>query len=607
MSGGALPGVGKFEYNGLAFTGPMISSKVSIQPVRGDDDRAVIYHAVTIEVHGTFQIAFCGQTTDALNTAGTNFLLDIEKIRMMLAQDGKSLKFEDKIFKRFHVNTGTSDAYNLVDVNYGPRVNVTSIEPLMANRAFEIVMSITCAVGVCPELDGSGIPDGAYARAWSIGDIRQVCYGVSWSGDSKGYSSRVVDGFLEIVQCPALEAVPGVLTLTADDYRELVTVSLPEGFRRVVSDYALNEKRDRIKFTIRDEEIQSPNAFPRDVVDISVQHTVGVGAQNAFSKAMSTISGFCEVANPYGSSLAWERVFPIIAARINAARSNVGGIFLSEVRITEDIFSRSVSFSISYYKLGTSPSGFIQSSGMFTPTTDIWTDWRDSMYGPDENTNNAGLPFSRRSVANLSYEPTDDVIVTPCTSQPFAITVHNQRTSPLPATLASVLRNVCPPKNKSYRSYVNKLRSTVHGGAAVFVEMPTSSSSYSPRIAQTADGSELSSAVNADTFTGRTVDGTSSGPMVEMILEGHGDRLGYPVELPSISKNWAASVKKAPNGSKVETTSRMFLGCRLYASKWTLKYRIAESLVAAATDLGDLTSQLFVTPTYAAGDQADVE
>jgi hypothetical protein len=606
MSGGALPGVGKFSYNGLEMVGPMVSSKVSFQPVRDDADRTVTHHNVSIQIHGTFQISYCGQTTDALNLAGTNFLLDIEKIRMMLAQDGKPLIFEDKVFKKFHVNTGTSDAYNLVDVAYGPRVEVTSIEPIMSNRAFEIVMSITCAVGVCPELNGAGAPSGGIAKSWSIGDIKQVVYTVAWSGDHRGYSTRVVDGFMEIVQCPSLQPFPGILTLTADDYRELMTVSLPEGFRRIGNDYTLNERKDRVKFSIRDEEIASPNAFPPDVVDISIQHTVAVGAQNAFHKAMSTLSGYCEVANPYGSALAWERVFPIIAGRINAARSQSGGIFLSEIRITEDIYSRSVSFSISYYKLGTSPAGFLSAAAMFTPTTDVWSGWRASMYGPDESTNEAGLPFSRRSVANLSYEPSDDIIVTPCTSQPFTIFVHNQRVSPFPSSLLSVLTNICPPVNKSYRSYVNKLRSTVRGGAATFTEMPTGSTSYTPRVPKTSDGTELSSAVNADSFTGRSIDSTVNAPTVEMVLEGHGDRLGYPVELPSISKNWSAAVQKIPNGSVIETTSRMFLGCRLYVAKWSLRYKIAKSLVDAAADLGDLTSQLFVTPSYPAGDQADV-
>lgn len=606
MSGGALPGVGTFSYNGLAFTGPMISSKVSMQPVRSDDDRTVMYHNITVQIHGTFNVGYCGQTTDALNGTSTNFLISIDEIRMALSQDGKPLIFEDKIFKMFHVNTSTGDPFGVIDVNYGPRVNELSIEPIMANRSFEIAWSVTCAVGVCPEFSGSE-PTGSFVKSWSIGDIRQIAYTVAWSGDMKGYSSRIVAGFIDIVQCPAMEASPGVLTLTADDYRELFTVALPEAFRRTANEYTMNEKRDRVSFTIRDEEIQSPNAYPRDVVDISVQHTVSVGSQTAFKKAMSTLSGFCEVANPYGPALAWERVFPVIASRINAARSQSGGIFLCDVKITEDIYSRSVNFSISYYKLGTSPSGFIQSSGMFTTTDDTWSEWRDSMYGPDDVTNDAGLPFSRRSIANLSFEPTDDVIVTPCTSQPISVTVHNQRSTPFPTLLSNVLTNVCPPADKSYKSYENKLESVVRGGAATFTEMPTASASYTPTIAKTSDGTELSSAVNSDTFTGRTVDSTSDGPMVELVLEGFGERLGYPVELPSISKTWAASVKKIPNGSKIKTTSRKFLGCRLYVAKWSMRYKVAQSLVSAAASLGDLTTQLFVTPSYPSGDMGDVE
>ena len=37
-------------------------------------------------------------------------------------------------------------------------------------------------------------------------------------------------------------------------------------------------------------------------------------------QATSELSGFCEVANPYPATLAWERLYPIIDAKIRRAR-----------------------------------------------------------------------------------------------------------------------------------------------------------------------------------------------------------------------------------------------------------------------------------------------
>ena len=406
----SLPGLGLISYNGLEFAGPMVNSRASIEPIRGDDDRSVVYHKLTIEIHAIVDIEQCGVQQSELT--GTTYLSMLDKIRYMLSQDGQSLKFEDKIFGRLHVNTGGSNYYDLIDVDFGPRVRLGSITPIVSNKTFEIVWSVTAAIGQCPEYDGGDLT-GGFVKSWAQGDVKQFVYAVSWSSDYKGYTSRTVSGFIEIVLAPALSA--NFITTSADDYRESLTVAIPYGFRRVANDWTLNEKRDRINFVIRDEEIHSPSPFPADVVDISVSHRVAVGLSSAFQRATATLSGYCEVANGCDTVKAWERLYPIMMSRIESAISINGAIMVIDVVVDEDIYARTVHVEILYQKLGTSPMGFIASAGLFTPVTDTWSDWRTSMYGPSDTENSAGLPWSRRSVANLSYDPSDDLIVRPCT------------------------------------------------------------------------------------------------------------------------------------------------------------------------------------------------
>lgn len=598
----SLNGIGVLKYNGLTFNGPMVSSKVSMEPVRGDDDRAVIYTNVSIEVTALLDIEQCGVAQADLT--GTTYLEALEMFRHMLSQSGKPLYFEDKIFGRFRVNTGVSG--DLIDVNYGPRVTLSSITPVGANRAFEVSWRVVAAVGECPTRDGDGLLDGGTSSEYAIGDVKQVCYEVSWSTDVKGYSQRSVSGFIEIVQAPAMNG--DVLTITADDYRERLTVSLPLGFARTTNSYTLNTRRDRIQFSIVDEEIKSPHAYPPDVSEIEITHEASVG-RPFFSKAVSVISGYCEVCAPFTASYAHERLYPIVVSRIQAARATAGPVFLQSAMFKEHLYSPRVDFRVEYYQLQSSLLGFALDSGMFsefsTGSKANWENWRQSMYGPDEDTNSSGVPFARRGIADLSFEPTDDVIVTPCQTQPISVTVHNNRILTNPIASISRLANICPPRDKSYIDYQSALVTVSKPGTASLTELPTESYTYTPGIPKPSSGESLTNATNTEAQTRRTFESNASAPKVEMILEGHAARLGFAVELPEVAASWTQDVSKVPSGSYIKNSSRNHLGCKVYMTAWKIRYLITQNLVDTATSLGDLHDKLFITTDATTGTQGE--
>lgn len=606
----SLPGIGLVSYNGLIFDGPMVDSQVSIEPVRGDDDRAVIYNNITVQIKATVSIGQCGVLQEDLD--GTGYLSAMDAVRHMLSQDGKALKFEDKIFRRFHVNTGEGEFYDLIDVNFGPRVKVGSIVPLMANKAFEVVWTVTAAVGQCPEFNGSDSPTGGFVRTWDMGDIKQFVYGVNWSGDHKGYTTRTTQGFIEIVLCPTLELNPNQLSITADDYRERLTVDIPDGFRRVGNEWALNEKKDRVAFAIRDEEIQSPNPFPKNVVDIEVTHKTTLAALAGVA-ASSEVSGFCEVANPYPATLAWERLYPIIDAKIRRARQLAGAVMFTEISVTEHVFSRRVEFSLNYNNVLDNAAAnvnqgasFLTSAGMFLNKDvvgDTWAEWRTTMYGPPVNgfgaaVNDPALPFSRRSVATLSFEPSDDKIVTPCTQQPFDVRVHNRRLVPFPNDLASALANVCPSRDKSYIKYDSDLTLTVRQNAATISEMPVRYAAVGETRPLTEDEWTLAQDQDDSADEIRKVSGGTAGPMVEMLFTGKAVRMGYKVEIPEVKKLYESDIT-INGGSKIKATVKQVFGCDVHFQTWETKYMVAKSLADLAEELGgdDLAKLLFDTPS----------
>ncbi len=598
----SLSGFGTLKYNGLAFNGPMVNSKVSMEPVYGDDDRAVIFTNLTIEVQAIVSVDTCGVPQDDLT--GTGYLSSIDAIRHMLSQAGKPLYFEDKVFGEIRVNTGNSG--DLIDVNYGPRVSLGSITPVGANRSFEVVWRVTTAIGECPERNGFGDLTGATTRSYAIGDIKQCVYEIAWSADHRGYSRRATSGFIEIVQAPAISG--DVIDISADDYRERLTVSLPLGFTRTTNEWKLNSRRDRANFTIVDEEIASPHAYPPNVVDIEVTHEASVGRPHV-TKAVIKLSGHCEVSPPNGANIAFDRLYPIISSRLSSARASAGAIYIQSVTFRESLYSPRVEFSIEYYQLQSSIRGFVLDSGMFSDfdsgyRTD-WSTWRESMFGPSEDTEEAGLPLSRRSVAELSFDPADDVIVTPCKTQPFNISIRNARSFNNPVASLGMLSNQCPSRRASYVVYKSTLTSVNQSGAATLTEMPTAAYTYTIDTPKASSGETLTNATNTGAQTRRTFDANASAPMVELILEGHAARLGFAVELPKVAEQWSKDVSKVPRGSEIKSTSRMHLGCKLYMSAWRIKYLITQSLVDSATSLGDLHDTLFITTDYTTGDQGD--
>lgn len=605
----ALPGIGSVSYNGVVFSGPLVNTNVSFAPIRGEDDRAVTHYEVRLEIVATVDTGNCGTSPITLAEGDANYLAVMDSYHAMLSQDGGPLIVSDKMFKTFAVNAPTV-ADSLIDVAFGPRVKVVSFEPLLGNKAFQVSMSIVASVGQCPFFGGGG-----FSKAWADGDIKQVSYVCSWTGNQKGYSTRTVQGFIEVVMKTLL--ANEVLAFTADDFRSVLTISCPEGFARTTNDWELGARRDRINFVVRDQEVESPNAYPPGVVEIEVNHRVGVGAASKWSRAMNVLWGHAEVSNGLPTISAWERLYPIIDARIAASRTADGGVFLTSVSVTEALFSRRVEFSIEYYKLGTSPFGFLKSSGMFTPLAASWSDWRASMYGPDADTNGetyvddltgneVRLPWARRSVANMSFEPSDDKLVTPCSNQPIAVTVHNQRFEPWTGRLSSAIVNTCPLRTASYLVYRSILVSEVEGTAGFMQEMPTAPFTDTADVPETADGNAIAPASYTDVQQGRVIDPSGTSPMLTFRLVGMASRVGYPVELPKVASQWVRTVKMVTDGSSVTDTDITVLGCKLYMKAWSLKYKVPKKLADAATDLGSLTQTIFGTSDNPAGDISDI-
>lgn len=600
-----LPGVGQISYNGFVFDGPHVNSSVEFSNVRSADDRTVIAQKFLIEIHCTIDTEHCNELMvaeddDIDDTVTSKVLLSpVDKIRAMLSEDGQELIFESKIFNKLRINTTSSNRQrtDFIDIDFGPRVQRCVVSPLASNRAFEVIWSVETTIGYCPAFDG-GEPTGEELTSWSLGDVKQICYSVEWSTDPRGYLTRKITGFLDVIG----QASPsGSNIYNADEYRERLVFPLALGMSRSQT-FSLSDRRDRLTFTFTDAEIESQHAYPPGVVDISVTQSTRIGRSTAYAQAVTTIEGHCEVANGLTTAHAWARVYAIIATRIAAARSHIP-IFINDWKVDEQLFGRRVTFSLVYERTGHAPEGFLRSSAMFEPVDTSWEDWRDSMTG-------SYGPQSLRGVSNQEYDYTLDASASPCSPQPFGVSVTlPDALAKFPANPPSMLvfANLKPPPQHSYTYYRSQLISDVKPAAATFSEMPIYGGTYTPTEAKTSEGTVLAPGLNSYSFQGRGADPHSVAPMVELTLVGVASRVGYAVEIPSLSSQWTALVSKVPNGSKMIHETREVFGQQLHMTAWAIRYMVAESLVNAAADLGALTQQLFVIPSNPTGSQGKVE
>lgn len=536
-----LAALGTLEYNGYAFDGTSKIS-VSVEFVPDDSGRTVVYHRHTIRVLAVVQ-GDSGTTAEMLN------------IRQRLGEQGRELRFTGRGFgDDLIVNAG---AGGLRDVKWGPCPKVIRWEPIAHFRAGEIEWEIVTCVPICD----TGV------QRW-VG-LMGLNYDVSFSIDERGYTTRTINGYIEIAQTRLGRTVPD----SADQYLNYYATTPPLGFKRSQSRH-LSSDKSRLDFTVTDTEIGSPNAFPPGVVDIQCRHRAG--RRRGSGMVRNTITCEIEMAADWPtahamvifSAIANQRI-AIAQASAGIATSTSGGqtnakgiVLIDEFQIEEDLFARRSTFSVSYHVPISLQQFFFDAVGLWQPLPTNWTQWQASV----------AVAQSARGYAGLQHRGTDDQIKDLCYT-PGQVSYAPGQSNLIAGArpLLPAVKNLRPDANNSWLKYTNRIQ-TFRDRAVV-----------RQRILQAKDDDQLPFEVNGTTgmvypASGGTDDviqeGARGSYYVTMI--GRAARAGWEIPRPKYATVGTIAATEIGGEFEQAITGNWF-GVPIYQAVWNLRYALPNS------------------------------
>lgn len=520
-----LPANGVLRYNGYTFDGA-VHVNVSSKMVQDEASRTVLYHEITISVQAV-----------VANTSGTDG--DLHALRRQLGEQGKALIFTSHGFGNdLVVNSG-----GVRDVRWGPKPQVISWTPIGAGNACEVEWQVTTCVPLC-EMS-------PYPRFTGVMSIN---YSVSYALDEKGYTTRTISGHLLIAQTRNGRNVPD----SADRYRHLIAPRQPLGYHRTYH-WDTSADKSRLDFTITDTQKQTHNAYPPGVVEIRGSHRVSYSRRSGFLK--NRINLDIEMAADRSILEAYQIMLNIVGRRRAAATTNGKVVFIEDVSVDEDLFSRRAGFSIGYRLTG-SVKDILTGTGLWTPLNYNWTQWALSM----------APTFNDRGHSGLSHQPASDAIIDLCGSAntiPWDLQNNTLTARPRPAGRG--LRNVKPDPAQSWLQYQSSVE--------VQRQRPVSrQSSLQPRDLEALPWNPNDDAGANYPLRGGDDDVIQEGgrSRYSAVFRGYAYRVGYEIPRPAV-----VSIGQQPateiDGRFEQRQVGESLGVPVYAAAWEIRYALPNS------------------------------
>ena len=308
-----------------------------------------------------------------------------DNIREKLCEIGAVLDVSGIGFGKLRVNDYNADDpdFAVVDMAHGPKPRVIRWTPIAGAGAAEIVWTVVTVVPPCKRED----------------DLKSMNFNVGFSVNEKGYTTRRVSGFLEVINS---DVSPG-FRRSADDFRDRIVVAKITNSLRT-QNFDLSADRSRLDFSIVDTEIESPNSYPPDVVSISAPLTLRIPKPHKGSvHSVSRLNVNLELTATASRIRAWEIFTAVFRDRTRdypAAR-----VIVQELTITEDPFTNQYRFAVSWI-VTMSFEQLLLSSGLFKAFGLDWSLWSQSV---NQVQANRGLGQFKYSEAGQ-----DDKLVTAC-------------------------------------------------------------------------------------------------------------------------------------------------------------------------------------------------
>lgn len=518
---------GTLSYNNYDF-GPLTEIDVKTEPVYDEADRSVMYVRHSITAKGI--VAADGTHADQDS--------HMEAIRQKLTKPGQPLELSAKGF-------GPGISVNQVDgpqdVDFGPKPRMLSWIPVGHTESAEVVWQ--CDVH---------LPECTYGYTTGVAGLN---YSISYTINQRGFTTRTITGHLLIAMTRKGTGIPD----TADAYRSEIEVPHLKNFHRT-QDYQLSQDKRRLDFVVIDTEIESPNAWPAGVTEISGTCETGV---NPFSSVRidNLLRLEVELAHDQPRVRAWDIFRHILLAKLNAYPSGTQWI-IESVRVQEELFSNKLSFTSQWRVVapdGNSPLNFaLSNGGMFSALDFNWDDWIASMTGA----------ASQRGYADLAHNKADEKLIDLCNPASPNYTNGNTLVIQSPPGDYNGLCNPLPSPEKSYVHFEAELTKEHEYRPLVQTTLGNVTVSKSPLNPNNPDAT-----LNPIDLSAVETIVSEAAPGMMFRWSGYVERIGYPI--PEFDIADMAGVYLIKLEDKVVRKNKGDAFCRpLYAMAFNYLYQV---------------------------------
>lgn len=605
INGGTLlhPNVPAITYNGFTFAGPTLRISFELTPRVAVDERttsantyvATVLYILTDDPNSLG--SFVGVNAAA---AVQDSRSRLQQLRARLSKPGQRLQISGMGFD-IDINDGSSGA--IFDTNWGPKTLRLSIDPVASGVLWQIRWVFEFTIPECVNTIGNGHTDFGSPSYINFpynaqGLLESLTFNVGYSIDRTGLTVRTTSGELTIAinRASTTGGANNAITNTADEFRSIINPSVPLGFERSSQRWDLSNDKKSLRFGIVDKEKPDRFARPPGVVDIQLDHTVGVAA--AILPAPVNIncgfSGSITVHKGYPLSTAFNKLILIMQERLDYAKTKFLAdnpaadpdsvpVYITSTRIRESIYGPPrLDIDVSYIIITESANAvftdLVGRTGLFrTVNVDGVTEeaWQESM----------APVWDQRGLSQLEFDAASDAIVGPCEGAGGTLT--DQYAQPIPAYLGGgSLVTGCPPSDMSYLFYQSELLTDAKQPTIIHIPLAA------PEATRAIDGlfsdDDAPIAPNIQKLNSAErpkAQMTKSMTPLKFCLTGQAFRLGAFPEIPSINvekfhenydEGGSSLGRLVPIGTdQIKSTRWGRLGtCAIYHTSWKICYTL---------------------------------
>lgn len=387
--------------------------------------------------------------------------VNMQALATALSAQGKKLQL---------IGLGLGFADPIVDVAGGPHPLGKPEMRMLGENAWELLWSIEFTVNPC--LSNEATPKTLVA----------FNYTTNWSNDFEGNCTRGISGYYELINIRNPNA-PKVAVSRAEHNRPLVTVAVPNGFRRMQNDWLESADKKRVDFSVTDQQMPG-DPYPPGIIEIDASETFATNPMD-WSKANVSLSATIRIApgSPRTLGGLWFLAAAMTKqANIAANLPATSQVLPAGLTITAGKFgsSRVMSASFSWTIAGCAYQ-YLTSGAIWSPVSNTnYQQWRTSIESLWANRGNAQV------VASVD----DDVIIDLCDNVTGATIGRDSVTLPS-VNPASSLSLACPdvPEDGGWLEYDLQVRAqrsdhqTLHRKATAYDpydSIDTASEGYVP-------------------------------------------------------------------------------------------------------------------------------